>query len=276
MPYSLTTATPKPHTHSGKHRRLHSKPLTPWERVQVSGHRYYSPELGRWLRRDPIGESEGVGLFAFCDNSPMLSLDYLGLWRLNYIQWLTSWGAYKWSSSDKGRVEKVFKHYSANIDRFVANAEAWLDKADSTLPEACAYKDEAVNELLELRRILVQMRRELNGNRKMNLKISMGIRNLGSSWWWGLSKSSLTFRGTMMWIARPVLSAGGMELRSTIFHELTHIAGVPGDDPKGRWVEDAQAVDLISPNPEFNIYQMIMRIMNVNPGTGDACCPDLS
>jgi proteasome lid subunit RPN8/RPN11 len=33
-----------------------SKTHTPWGRLQVSGLRYYSPELGRWPSRDPIGD----------------------------------------------------------------------------------------------------------------------------------------------------------------------------------------------------------------------------
>ena len=31
-------------------------------------YRYYSPELGRWLSRDPIGESGGVNLYAMVGN----------------------------------------------------------------------------------------------------------------------------------------------------------------------------------------------------------------
>ena len=33
------------------------------------GYRYYSPSLGRWISRDPIGEKGGNNLFAFCYNS---------------------------------------------------------------------------------------------------------------------------------------------------------------------------------------------------------------
>ncbi len=42
------------------------------------GRRYYSPDLGRWLTRDPIGEDGGVNLYAFCRNNGVNRCDYLG------------------------------------------------------------------------------------------------------------------------------------------------------------------------------------------------------
>ena len=41
--------------------------------------RCYSPALGRWMTRDPIGEDGGVNLYAFCENDPLDNCDYLGL-----------------------------------------------------------------------------------------------------------------------------------------------------------------------------------------------------
>ena len=40
--------------------------------------RFYRPDLGRWLNRDPIEEEGGENLYAFCDNSPILYIDILG------------------------------------------------------------------------------------------------------------------------------------------------------------------------------------------------------
>ena len=50
------------------------------------GYRYYSPELGRWLTRDPIEEEGGDNLYAFCDNCPILLCDVLGLDELDDIE----------------------------------------------------------------------------------------------------------------------------------------------------------------------------------------------
>ena len=47
------------------------------------GYRYYSPELGRWVNRDPIGEEGGIHLFVFLRNSPFVSFDLLGTIAVN-------------------------------------------------------------------------------------------------------------------------------------------------------------------------------------------------
>ena len=45
------------------------------------GLRYYNPELGRWVNRDPIGELGGVNLLGFVGNAPHDFADKLGLKR---------------------------------------------------------------------------------------------------------------------------------------------------------------------------------------------------
>ena len=42
------------------------------------GERFYSPELMRWLTRDPIEERGGLPLYGFCGNDPVNKVDYLG------------------------------------------------------------------------------------------------------------------------------------------------------------------------------------------------------
>ena len=55
-----------------------SQTHTPVSLVQVSGLRYYSPGLGRWLNRDPIGEHGGENLCRFVLNRPTTLIDVLG------------------------------------------------------------------------------------------------------------------------------------------------------------------------------------------------------
>ena len=43
------------------------------------GYRYYSPKMGRWLSRDPMGEAGGFNLYAYCGGDPVNKWDYLGL-----------------------------------------------------------------------------------------------------------------------------------------------------------------------------------------------------
>ena len=61
---------------------IHRRPKThtPLPHLQVSGLRYYSPELGRWTSRDSIGEIGGDNLYIFALNSPLDNFDVVGLW----------------------------------------------------------------------------------------------------------------------------------------------------------------------------------------------------
>ena len=57
------------------------------------GYRYYHPEMGRWLSRDPIGERGGKALYCFIHNVPLSSLDVLGLWKTDVHKVKTEeWG----------------------------------------------------------------------------------------------------------------------------------------------------------------------------------------
>jgi uncharacterized protein RhaS with RHS repeats len=43
------------------------------------GHRYYQPNLQRWLNHDPIGERGGINLYRYAYNSPLNYIDADGL-----------------------------------------------------------------------------------------------------------------------------------------------------------------------------------------------------
>ncbi len=43
------------------------------------GFRYYVPEIGRWISRDPIEERGGINIFSQSDNNPINYFDMLGL-----------------------------------------------------------------------------------------------------------------------------------------------------------------------------------------------------
>ncbi|MCP9496526.1 MAG: hypothetical protein MSG64_18955 [Pyrinomonadaceae bacterium MAG19_C2-C3] len=43
------------------------------------GYRYYQPQVGRWLNKDPMEEEGGVNLYTFNFNSPVYRIDLLGL-----------------------------------------------------------------------------------------------------------------------------------------------------------------------------------------------------
>ena len=49
------------------------------------GYRFYQPQTGRWLSRDPISERGGTNLYGFVNNNPLQFLDYLGSCRCECI-----------------------------------------------------------------------------------------------------------------------------------------------------------------------------------------------
>jgi RHS repeat-associated protein len=59
--------------------RFSSKPFDPETELGYWGYRHYSPELGRWISRDPIGDTGGMNLYRFAVNNPVSRLDSLGL-----------------------------------------------------------------------------------------------------------------------------------------------------------------------------------------------------
>ena len=50
------------------------------------GYRFYSPRLGRWITRDPIGEAGGMNLNGFVANNSINLIDFLGFEYLEFLQ----------------------------------------------------------------------------------------------------------------------------------------------------------------------------------------------
>ena len=48
-------------------------------RLYLAPYRFYDPELGRWMSRDPIAEDGGLNLYAYAYNSPLNYYDPYGL-----------------------------------------------------------------------------------------------------------------------------------------------------------------------------------------------------
>ncbi len=57
----------------------------------MCGFRWYDPDLGRWLSRDPIGYGGGDNLYAYCDGDPLGFADPLGLLSLGGIGRAIAW-----------------------------------------------------------------------------------------------------------------------------------------------------------------------------------------
>jgi RHS repeat-associated protein len=61
--------------------RFSTKYHDPETGLYYYGYRFYSPELMRWMNRDPIAESGGNNLYGFVGNKPLDRHDMLGLWQ---------------------------------------------------------------------------------------------------------------------------------------------------------------------------------------------------
>ena len=59
--------------------RFSTKYTDPETGLVYYGYRYYSPSLGRWLRRDPVEEGGGVNLYCILHNAPISRWDPTGL-----------------------------------------------------------------------------------------------------------------------------------------------------------------------------------------------------
>ena len=60
--------------------RVSPKTHTPASPVKERGHRYFHPETGRWLSRDPVGERGGKNLYVALRNNPFGRVDPHGLY----------------------------------------------------------------------------------------------------------------------------------------------------------------------------------------------------
>jgi RHS repeat-associated protein len=79
MGYFLTT---EPENAVPENSFASPKTHTPLSRLEERGRRFYSPEVGRWVNRDPIEESDQACLYCFLSNTPIYGIDRLGLFTL--------------------------------------------------------------------------------------------------------------------------------------------------------------------------------------------------
>lgn len=77
--YPRTFLQPKNRGPATKNRVLSTKYLDDSLEWYYYGYRYYSPELGRWPSRDPIGEEGGANRYSAVRNSLINDVDALGL-----------------------------------------------------------------------------------------------------------------------------------------------------------------------------------------------------
>jgi RHS repeat-associated protein len=90
--------------------RFSTKYWDPETDLYYYGHRFYSPSLGRWVSRDPIGEMGGVNRFGYCRNSVIDLVDPVGL---------------SWARPAEKTDCQVWAHFGHNNDVGVDGDEEW-------------------------------------------------------------------------------------------------------------------------------------------------------
>jgi RHS repeat-associated protein len=63
--------------------------------------RHYSPDLGRWLERDPAGYVDGMGLYIYVTSNPLGANDPMGRWGEGVHYRATWWWARWWGFNEK-------------------------------------------------------------------------------------------------------------------------------------------------------------------------------
>ena len=106
----------------------------------MSGHRYYSPEVGRWINRDPIGERGCLHLYAFLNNNGLnwvdgLGLDPVGEWisDIYWYDWLWKWEVFnddQTETRDDGAGNTMADRTALQMDIYYGDLAADEELAD--------------------------------------------------------------------------------------------------------------------------------------------------
>jgi RHS repeat-associated protein len=96
------------------------------------GYRYYNPDLGRWLSRDPIGEAGGVNLYGFVGNASTGRVDKWGLSTR-----MTLWGAV-FDDSDPNPSYLASRQQTASMWQV---SDAFVKESQRTPDEETVYQN---------------------------------------------------------------------------------------------------------------------------------------
>jgi len=107
-------------TEADRHRfRFSTKYEDPVTGFLYYGFRFYNPESGRWLNRDPIQEEGGLNVYGMVGNNPVMRWDYLGLWQIERSS-SSAWATVTAESGDT--IESLANEIGLDADE----ASLWL------------------------------------------------------------------------------------------------------------------------------------------------------
>ena len=96
--------------------------------------RFYRPDLGRWLNRDPIEEEGGLNLYGFCGNNAIDTCDCLGLkWEI-----IRRGNPYVYALARPGDSTDTFETLARTVGLDLADYQIWAHTKDTT-PSRCKW-----------------------------------------------------------------------------------------------------------------------------------------
>lgn len=118
------------------------------------GYRYYQPESGRWINRDPSGETSEADLYNACGNNAIDNIDLFGLWLTDVHKDLTiTWATTDLRMPTSGSVmigEKddyvdtkwnpnfiSEENWQYHFNRYLFGGDSRIVKSDEWFKEAC-------------------------------------------------------------------------------------------------------------------------------------------
>lgn len=111
--------------------------------LNLSMYRAYSPNLGRWLSRDPIAELGGINLYGYVGNNPVNAIDPLGLapgdwWDVRTPSHLSD-QASRYAETMRGKTGNDSDHHSIAVRNF---GERMEDVYGTRFTEALSPSDD--------------------------------------------------------------------------------------------------------------------------------------
>ncbi len=93
------------------------------------GYRYYAPEMGRWISRDPIAERGGVNLYGMVSNDSINYVDYYGLHELTVSESLVDqavdWVAWKAAQDAFSKGVSNGKEWGGQVCKICCGGGVW-------------------------------------------------------------------------------------------------------------------------------------------------------
>jgi RHS repeat-associated protein len=224
--------------------------------------RKYESGMGRWLNRDPLGETADVSLYSIANNGIINSVDPHGLWALQNLH------------------GPIHEAYSSVLEQdFIAVKNTVMPDLTrklkhgrtkaSSLPKKCEYKETLIEGLERLSETLEGISEGLKSERILRLHVSQWFPGRGeypiafTKWNWGTWEITFNLNTDGYFNREPEKRYG------TLFHELIHIE--KGNNfHLGYWNNPHVLDQMVYSGWDSFVKEVINKMV---AESGEKCCP---